>query len=151
MSKQWTLEWKYTRVSTYSKQFKLVDFVCNLWHYLSVGSCYSTTVTGIIVGVVTFIIGTALGILLTFLILGIYSHYRHKPSLHDPVHVRVPATQSHQLSLEYQDVTLKLAPRSTIPLTPNTAYGQGERALGKGTQHKERSIELKENAANVCT
>ena len=114
-----------------------------MWHYLSVGSCYST---GIIVGVVTFIIGTALGILLTFLIMCIYSRYRHKPSLHDPVHV--PA---NQLSLEYQDVNLKPAPNSTIPVARNTAYGQGGRALGKGSQHKERSIELKENAAYVCT
>ena len=123
------------------------DFVCNLWYCLSVGSYYSTTVTGIIVGVVTFIIGAALGILLTFLILCIYSRYRHKPSLHDPVHVRVLANQSHRLSLEYQDVNLKLAPCSTIPVTCNTACGQGGRALGKGSQHKERSIELKENAS----
>ena len=106
-----------------------------------IGLCNSSTVTGIIIGVVTFIIGVALGVLLTFLILRIYIHLNHKPSLH-PVHAPKQSNLSGQ-SMEYQDVRFK--PATTIPVTQNTAYGRGGRALDKGSKHK--GIELDENVA----
>ena len=116
----------------------------NLWyHCLSmIGLCSLSTVTEITVGVVTFIIGVALGVLLTFLILCIYIRRHHQPSLH-PVHA---PKQSHPLqqSSEYQDVNLK--PASTIPVTRNTAYGHGRRVLDKGGQHI-KEIQLEENVA----
>ena len=122
--------------------------VDNLWYYVSIGSCYLTTVTGIVIGVVSFIFGFAFGVLLIFLIRCVYLRLYQKSSPH-PVHAQNLASRPLDQSLEYQDVHLKPATcstsTSTIPVTRNTAYGRGGKALGLGGQHKE--IELEKNAA----
>ena len=116
--------------------------------YVSIGSCYSTTVTGIVIGIVTFVFGFALGVLLVFLILCVYFRLYQKSSP-DAVHAQTPSHPLDQsLVLEYQDVHLKPATcsTSTIPVTCNTAYGHGGKVLGSvGGQHKEKK--KKKNAA----
>ena len=107
------------------------------------GLCKSTIgITGI-VGVVTFTVGITLGISLAILVLCIYIRLCYKPSAHS---VQVPK-QSHPLnqSLEYQDVHFKSA--SGIPVTQNTAYGRGGRALDQQSRHNVKGIELEENIA----
>ena len=105
------------------------------------------TATETVVGVVIFIVGVALGIVLTFLVLCAYKCLHYKGSL---CLVNVPK-QSPPLTVEYQDVQLKSANTGTIAITQNSAYGHGRRAtIDTRNQHDVvEEIDLDENIAYI--